>query len=82
MKDEALRLAEDLIYVSKNSDSEHWDTLAETAIELRRQHEEIKALRAAVAAVRFQCEADAKVGEWTTCITKLLDAIKAVEEGK
>jgi hypothetical protein len=32
----ALRLADDLIYVSKYSDSEHWNTLAETAAELRR----------------------------------------------
>ena len=35
---EALRLADDLIYVSKYSDSEHWNTLAETAAELRRLH--------------------------------------------
>jgi hypothetical protein len=34
----ALRLADDLIYVSKYSDSEHWSTLAETAVELRRLH--------------------------------------------
>jgi hypothetical protein len=34
----ALRLADDLIYVSKYSDSEHWSTLAETAAELRRLH--------------------------------------------
>ena len=50
------------------------------AAELRRQHKEITQIRAALAAVRFQCEADAKAGEWTTSITKLLDAIKAVEE--
>jgi flagellar biosynthesis/type III secretory pathway chaperone len=34
----ALRLADDLIYVSKYSDSEHWSTLAETVAELRRLH--------------------------------------------
>jgi hypothetical protein len=36
---EALRLADELIYVSKYSDSEHWNTLAETAAELRQLHE-------------------------------------------
>ena len=39
----ALRLADDLIYVSKYSDSEHWNTLAETAAELRRLHAENEA---------------------------------------
>lgn len=32
------RLVEDLSYVAKYSDSEHWDTLAEVASELRRLH--------------------------------------------
>jgi hypothetical protein len=45
------------------------------AAELRRQHEEIVALRAALAAVRFQCEADSKAGEWTTPISKVLELI-------
>jgi hypothetical protein len=49
------------------------------AAELRRQHKEITQIRAALAAVRFQCEADAKAGEWTTSITKLLDAIEKAE---
>ncbi len=72
-QNEALRLAD---AISKNK-----MTLSlECAAELRRLHAENEALRAALAAVRFQCEADAKAGEWTTSITKLLDAIKAVEE--
>ena len=41
---EALRLADELIYVSKYSDSEHWNTLAETAAELRRLHAQRDAL--------------------------------------
>jgi hypothetical protein len=49
----ALRLADDLIYVSKYSDSEHWSTLAETAVELRRLHalngELLEALKAMLA---------------------------------
>ena len=32
------RLVEDLSYVAKYSDSEHWGTLAEVASELRRLH--------------------------------------------
>jgi len=47
--------------------------------ELRRLHEEIFALRAALAAVRFQCEADSKAGEWTTPISRVLDAIEKAE---
>ena len=39
---EALRLADELIYVSKYSDSEHWNTLAETAAELRRLYAELE----------------------------------------
>jgi hypothetical protein len=45
----ALRLADDLIYVSKYSDSEHWSTLAETAAELRRLHAEVNELKRTLA---------------------------------
>ena len=48
---EALRLADDLIYVSKYSDSEHWNTLAETAAELRRLHAQRDALLEALQAI-------------------------------
>lgn len=36
---ETLRLADELQRVAKWSDSEHWDTLAQAAAELRRLHE-------------------------------------------
>jgi len=52
------------------------------AAELRRLHEEITALRAALAAVRFQCEADSKTGEWTTPISRVLELIDVVEGDK
>jgi hypothetical protein len=51
----------------------------ECAAELRRMDEEITALRAALAAVRFQCEADSKAGEWTTPISRVLGAIEKAE---
>lgn len=35
---EALRLADELQRVAKWSDSEHWDTVAQAAAELRRLH--------------------------------------------
>jgi len=49
-QNEALRLADDLIYVSKYSDSEHWNTLAETATELRRLYAENESLKNTLAA--------------------------------
>jgi hypothetical protein len=52
------------------------------AAELRRLHEEITALRAAVVAVRFQCEADSKAGEWTTPISKVLELIDVMKGDK
>jgi hypothetical protein len=57
----------------------HCDSLIH---ELRRQHEEITALRAAVVAVRFQCEADSKAGEWTTPISKVLELIDVMKGDK
>ena len=41
---EVQRLVEDLSYVAKYSDSEHWSTLAEVASELRRLHAQRDAL--------------------------------------
>ena len=78
----ALRLAE--YWAAKNDQGEYlYSSLRfreETAAELRRLHEEITALRAALAAVRFQCEADSKAGEWATPISRVLDAIEKAEE--
>lgn len=67
---EALRLADSLTWQSQ------------ATMELRRLHEEIAALRAALAAVRFQCEADSKAGEWTTPISRVLELIDVVEGDK
>jgi hypothetical protein len=58
------------------------DTQLKAAAELRRQHEEITALRAAVVAVRFQCEADSKAGEWTTPISKVLELLDVMRGDK
>ena len=41
---EVQRLVEDLSYVAKYSDSEHWNTIAEAASELRRLHAQRDAL--------------------------------------
>jgi hypothetical protein len=54
----------------------------DAAAELRRQNKEITALRAAVMAVRFQCEADSKAGEWTTPISKVLELIDVMKGDK
>ena len=66
---EALRLADDLIYVSKYSDSEHWNTLAETAAELRRLHAELERCKQV-------CAATAE--GWRVERAALLEALKEI----
>ena len=74
---EALRLADDLIYVSKYSDSEHWNTLAETAAELRRLHAQRDALLEALkAAEPYLRHADVAYNVYVQARA----AIKAAEE--
>lgn len=66
----ALELADDLKYVRKYSDSEHWDTLDAVATELRRLYEENQRCRDV-------CAATAE--GWREDRDALLEALREIE---
>ena len=68
------RLVEDLSYVAKYSDSEHWDTLAEVASELRLLH----ALNEDLLALAYQYANDLRYPPTEDSRKRRLAAVEAV----
>lgn len=68
------RLVDDLSYVAKYSDSQHWDTLAEVASELRRLH----ALNLDLLALAYQYANDMRYPPTADSRQRRLAAVEAV----
>ena len=73
-KSDPQRLVDDLSYVAKYSDSEHWDTLAEAASEVRRLH----ALNQELLALAYQYANDMRYPPTEDSRQRRLAAVEAV----